>query len=312
MKLKLSILFIAVSLFSNAQELPKTISANHIQVEGTNVFMIPPKSFELSSTFKGFHDPYNPMAMIMLMEIPGPYNEVSKGFNTDMLKEKGMDFISKKEIIVDSYQGLLVQVEQTGNGIIFAKQLLIYGNEDFTMLVNGVFPKDSIQLGKGIVNSIMSTVVDSKILINPRETLSYSIDETVGPLKFISVIGNGMLFNRDLKTPTESPDKATLITDRSYANVEIENKKLFCISRVKNYPDDFSVDVTRGINEIEINGIKGYELYAKNNNRKDEEIYQVILFDNDGGYYVFVGSYSSIKNNVVSDIRRTIRTFKQK
>lgn len=180
------------------------------------------------------------------------------------------------------------------------------------MLVNGVFPKDSLQLGKSIVNSVMSTVVDSKIVINPRETLSYTIDETVGPLKFKSVIGNGMLFNRDLKTPTESPDKATLITDRSYANVEIENKKLFCISRVKNYPDDFSVNVTRGLNSIEINGIKGYELYAKNNDRKDEEIYQVILFDDDGGYFVFVGSYSSNKNHVVSDIRRTIRTFKRK
>lgn len=125
MKLKISILFVAVSLFSNAQELPKTISAEHIQVEGTNVFMVPPKSFELSLTFKGLHDPRNPMLMIMLMEIPGPFKEVSKGFNTEMLKEKGMDFISKKQINVDNYEGLLVQVEQAGNGIIFSKQLLI-------------------------------------------------------------------------------------------------------------------------------------------------------------------------------------------
>ena len=312
MKVKLSLLLLLTSFCIYAQDLPKAISSNHQQIKGTNVFMIPPKSFELSDNYKGFHNPDNQTSMIMTIEIPGPYPEVAKGFNGEMLKKKGMDLISKKDILVDNYNGLLVRVEQAANGMIFSKHLLIYGDEKFTMMINGVFIKDSTQLGNDILASIMSTFVDSKITINPRNELSYTLDESVSSLKFKSVIGNGMIFNRDLKTPTESFDKATLITDKSFANVVIENKQLFCISRIKKYPEDFSVDISRGVNEIEIDGIKGYELYAKNNDTKDEEIYQVILFDDEGGYYLFVGSYLSAKKETALEIKKIIKTFKRK
>lgn len=312
MKLKLSLLLLLTSFCIYAQDLPKAISSNHQQIKGTNVFMIPPKSFELSDNYKGFHNPDNQTAMIMTTEIPGPYPEVAKGFNSEMLESRGMKLISKKDILVNRYNGLLVQVEQAANGIIFSKHLLVYGDDKFTMMINGVFPKDSTQLGNDILASLMSTFVDTKIIVDPRNELSYTLDESVGSLKFKSVIGNGMIFNRDLKTPTESVDKATLITDKSFANLVIENKQLFCTSRIKKYPEDFSVDISRGVNEIEIDGIKGYELYAKNNDNIEEEIYQVILFDDDGGYYLFVGSYLAVKKKAALEIKKIIKTFKRK
>ena len=113
-------------------------------------------------------------------------------------------------------------------------------------------------------------------------------------------MGNGMLFNRDLKTPTESEDKATLLTDKSFANVEIKNEKLFCISRLKKYPDDYSVIPSKGINEIEIDNLKGFELFAKNNDKENEEMYQVILFDQNGVYYLFIGTYVTGSENAIS------------
>lgn len=311
-KIKITTLLLSFSLIGFGQELPKEKSENHIQIKGTNIFMVPPTSFESSSNFKGFQNPNDQSSMIMTMEIPGPYSEVSKGFNSEIMQKQGMELKTKKEIKVAEFDGLLIELDQSANGLIFSKQIIIYGNEKSSTLINGVYLKDSLQLGEKIKESILTTFVDTKVESNPREALNYSLDENVGSLKFKAVIGNGMLLNRDLKTPTESIDKATLLTDKSFAKVEIKNEKLFCISRLKKYPDDYSVIPSKGINEIEIDNLEGFELFAKNNDKENEEMYQVILFEENGGYYLFIGTYVTGSEKAISDIKNIIQTFKRK
>ncbi len=311
-KIRITILLLSFSLIGFGQELPKEKSEDHIQIKGTNIFIVPPTSFESSSNFKGFQNLNDQTSMIMVIEIPGPYSEVTKGFNSEMMQKQGMELKTKKEIKVSEFDGLLIELDQSANGIIFSKQIIIYGNEKSSTLINGVYPKDSLQLGRKIKESILTTFVDVKIKSNPRDTLKYSLNENVGSLKFKAVIGNGMLFNRDLKIPTESIDKATLLTDKSFAKVEIKNEKLFCISRLKKYPNDYSIILSKGINEIEIDNLKGFELFAKNNDKENEEMYQVILFDKNGGYYLFVGTYVTGSENAVSDIKNIIETFNRK
>lgn len=310
--ISITTLFLAISIIDYGQTLPKEKTDKHQQINGTNLFMVPPVSFEISNNFKGFQNPTDQTSMVMILEIPGPFSEVSKGFNNEMLKSRGMDLKTKKEIKVGEFEGMLIELDQYANGMNFSKQILIFGNEKSSTLINGVYLKDSLQLGRKIKESILTTFVDTKTRTNPREALNYTLNENMGSLKFHSVIGNGMLFNRDLKTPTQSADKATLITDKSYTKVEIDNKKQFCISRLKKYPADYSVIPNKGINEIAIDNLKGFELYAKNNDKENEEMYQVILFDDNGGYYLFVGTYKSTSENAISDIKNIIKTFKRK
>jgi hypothetical protein len=274
--------------------------------------MVPPDSYSASNNFKGFQNPLDPTSMIMIVEIPGPYSEISKGFNFEMLKSKGMELKAKKETNISDFKALLIELDQPANGMIFSKHILIYGNEKTTTLINGIYSKDSLQLGEKIKQSVLSTFIDSNLKSDPRASLSYSLNENTGALKFKAVMGNGMLFNRDLKTPTESIDKAALLVDKSFLAIEIENKKLFCISRLKKYQDDYSVIPSKGINEVEIDNLKGYELFAKNNDKVDEEMYQVILFDEGGGYFLFVGTYLPNSHQAIVDIKNIIKTFKRK
>jgi len=303
---------LTISLSGFSQELPKEKSGNHIHIEGTNIFMIPPSTYESSTNFKGFQNPYDQTSMIMTMEIPIPYSEVTKGYTTEMLKTRGKELKTKKEIKVANFNGLLIELDQPANELVFSKQILIYGDETSSTLINGVFLKDSIQLGKKIKESILSTFINIEVKSNPREALSYSLNENAGGLQFLSVVGNGMLFNRDLKTPTESDDKATLIADKSFAQAEINDHKQFCISRLKNYPEDYSVIPTKAINDIEIDGLKGYELFAKNNDTAYENMYQVILFDDEEGYYLFVGMYVATSEKAITNIKDIILTFSRK
>ncbi|GEQ86904.1 hypothetical protein ULMS_24120 [Patiriisocius marinistellae] len=308
-------ILIWLSLLTNfcyAQELPTSITEKHVLIEGTNIYLIPPTTFEQSTNFKGLANPEDQTMMIMTMEIPGPYPEVKNGFTTEMLEKQGMELKSKKEIKIAGYDGLYIELDQSANGLVFSKEMLIYGNNEFTMLINGMHLQEDIAAGKSIKASVLSAYIDNDLALSPRETLAFTVDETVGALKFNSVIGNAMFFNRDLKTPTESEDKATLIIDKSYAEVEIRDKKKFCISRLNSYPDTYSLIKEKGVEDISLDSIDGYALYAKNDNTENEEMYQVILFNEDGGYFIFVGTYLSESVKAESDIKKVIETFKTK
>lgn len=313
-KIILLLTMMGVSTIGLGQEIifADTITQHHILVNGTNISMIPPESFKQSDNFKGFQNPEDQTSMIMLMEIPGPFSEVGKAFNGKMLKTKGMKLLNKQEIKIASYDGYLIDLTQNVNGLTYSKNILVFGNETFSTMVNGIYLLDSIKLEEKIKASVLTTFVDFNLQAEPRKALDYTIDESVGKMQFKSVIGNGMLLNRDLKTPTESKDKATLITDKSFEKPDIQNKKVFCMSRLKKYPDDYSLIIEQGINEIQLDGLNGYELFAKNNDAENEELYQVILFNDDGGYFLFVGTYLKGSETAVEDIKRIIKTFKRK
>ncbi len=285
MKLLLSLLFIIFSLIAPAQTFPESISSNHQIIQGTNIYMIPPTTFSLSTSFKGFQNPEDQTSMIVVVEVPGPFNAISKGFNEKDLNSRGMNLVSKTEVNIADYNGLLINLNQTANGMEFSKHILIYGTDSATTIINGVFLMDSLKLGEKIKKSILSTFIDNSLIVNPREALDYSIDEIVGNLKFKAVMGNSTLLNRDLKTPTESVDKATLIIDKSFVNIVIPDKKEFCISRLQKYPSKYSLKSKTSLKPIEIDNLTGYELFATNYDDEKEEMYQVILFDENVGYY---------------------------
>ena len=291
-----------------------TPTQDHQQVNGTNVFLIPPTSFGRSTNFKGFQNPLDPTSMIMVVEIPGPFTATTEGFNQEVMASRGMELTQKDTVQVGDNSGLLIGVQQSANGMTFYKTILVYGNDSSTVLINGVHLKDSIELGRQIKQSIMSTVIDEKAAVNPRSSLGYVIDETVGGLKFHSVIGNGMLFNRDLKIPTESEDMVILITDKSFAEVQVLDRKQFCKDRLSKYPDPFEIKNGTEIKPIKIDSLEGFSLQASNLENPKEEMYQVILFEEGGGYYLMIGTYLAKDSNnaTLEEVKSTIATFKRK
>ena len=69
-KIKLTTFFVSLSIIVFGQDFSKEKTENHIKVEGTNISMIPPASFEVSGNFKGFQNPIDKTSMIIIMEIP--------------------------------------------------------------------------------------------------------------------------------------------------------------------------------------------------------------------------------------------------
>ncbi|MEO0899894.1 MAG: hypothetical protein AAFY71_26005 [Bacteroidota bacterium] len=284
----------------------------HQQVPGTNIFINPPSGFAPSSNFKGFQDYSKPGTAIMINSLPAPMSQVAKGFTAEMLATRAMTLIQKTVISINGIDQYFVQLEQEANGIVFSKTILLFGDENKTVIINGICPKDSTRLIKEIATSVRTTHVKEDIDSDPRAALDFTLDEKVGNLQFISVLGNGMLFNRDKKMPTESPDRVNFIVDRSYNQEVISDQQAFCKRRLSSYPDPFVMDTNYGLKAVKLDGLSGYELYGTNSNKPEEAFYQLILFPSKGGYYIFLGTFKKGIAQAKQDILKVVATFKRK
>ncbi len=62
-----------------------------------------------------------------------------------------------------------------------------------------------------------------------------------------------------------------------------------------------------------IDDLVGYELYANNNDDANEEMYQIVLFQEKGGYYIFMATYlKEYREEAIKDIKKVIETFRVK
>ncbi|MEO1654487.1 MAG: hypothetical protein AAFU64_13160, partial [Bacteroidota bacterium] len=111
---------------------------------------------------------------------------------------------------------------------------------------------------------------------------------------------------------TESSDQLVLIVDKSFQKLEIENKKFYAIARLKKYPEAFELIIEKEVKEIELDGLKGFALFAQNSENKEEEMYQCLLFPEEGGYYILTATYKKGEEKAIKDAQAIIESFRQK
>lgn len=305
------LLFSQISWGQDSKSENQTLTESQVQIEGTNLFLIPPPDFEQSEEFKGLKNPDDPTSMIMIMELPAPFSEMKNAFTSEALATQGMTLVDKKDWELSGAEAIYFEVEQGSGEYLFYKYIIVFGDEEATTMINGVFLKEDTELGPLILKSLESLVIDNDLDIDPRESLNYSLEEKVGNLNFCNVMGKDMYFARECDPFVEDKDRTALIVARSFEKIEIENQKFFCTSRLKNMPFESNLIDEKGINEVEIDGLKGYELYAQNLDEEGENIYQVTLFEEDGGYFLFMGTYLSGNEKSFNDVKKVIQTFQR-
>ena len=294
-------------------EINNTKTDKHKQIAGTKFFLVPPTGFIPATTFQGYQQ-LNSGASILVMEIPEPFSESTKGFNEQGIKTQGVVLKKKEEIKVNGNQGLFLTTEQFAYGTNYSKYILVFGDSKATYMVNGTFPKEVTELEKDIRESMFSVIYESGLTVDPLSAVSFTVDTENTKLKFGKSMTGMLLYTVDGKVPTESNDKTTFIVGLSLANVQTVDKKLTAITRLKRMPyTDLKIDENK-INEIEIDGISGYEIVGEGldkSNGTKEFVYQVMLFT-DNGYYIMVGTTKNDFEQNLELFKKVARTLKRK
>jgi len=287
------------------------LTAGHISVSGTKISLIPPQGFIKAPNFLGLQQTESGSS-IMIVDIPGPFSETSKGLTKEGFLSKGIEAKEIQNMTLNGLPAILVVGEQNAYGNIYSKFVLAFGTDKETILINGAAPKNLEDIGKLVKASILSAFYEADKKINPFETVDFELDVSGSKLKFAKSISNSLLFTADGEVPTKSPNKITLIATKSFSAVDIKDKKLFALNRLKQMPID--LDNVESNSEITIDGVSGYAIVARAKDKKTgdfEKVYQVMLFS-DNLYYLLVGSTNDKTEKDITELKQVVSTFKRK
>lgn len=302
--------FACLPLFGQTK-IENKLTGEHQNIKGTKVSLIPPKGFTDGLNFLGLQQTESGSS-IMILDIPGPFSETSSGINKENLLSKGVEVSKTEELTINGLPAIFVTGTQNAYGNIYTKLILVFGTDSETIMINSVYPENLKKVGDEIKKSILTVFYDADKKINPFDALDYAIDVSETKLKFGKSMSNSLIFSVDGQSLTTSSDKTRLIVTKSFSQITTEDKKLFCINRLKQTPIEI-VNIEY-VNEITIDGVSGYEIYAKGKSKKSSEtenIYQVILFS-DKLYYILFGTTNDETEKSIEEIKNAVMTFRRK
>lgn len=297
------VLLLAISV--HAQNTPQV-------VHGTKITITPPAGFTTATSFAGFQNKAL-NASIIAAEMPAPIESSISGFNADALKTKGMVLIDKQTMKHQGMDAALLKVMQSANGVNYTKEILIFGNKNKTIIINGMYPESSKQIETDVHTALLSASYDEKIESDPLRIATFTVDTKETSFVFTSHISGSWLYTTDGKTPTQSPDMAYFIAAPSLGSTVIKDKKQFAIERMRKLPNGESI-VIKQTNAVKIDQLDGYELIGEGKDSKGNKqlVYEVVLYAVDNSYYLLTGG--AIKNNesYLKQFRSIANSFKEK
>jgi len=310
------IFLIAITLLTFSSVIGQTITNNVLTIEhqniiGTKISLIPPKGFVKADNFLGLQQTQSG-STIMVLDIPGPFSETSKGMTKEGFLSQGVEVKTIENLTLNNLPAILVTGEQNAHGNIYTKYVLCFGTNQETIMVNGASPNNLEEIAREIKTSILTSFYEKDKKINPFEVLDYEIDISKSKLIFAKSMSNSMTFNIDGLLPTKSADKTSLTIAKSFSKIAIADRKLFALNRLKQLP--IEITKTEATEEITIDGISGYEVLLTSNNKKTsepEKIYFVMLFS-DNLYYIFYGSSNQNFDDNINELKKVVKTFKRK
>lgn len=298
----------------STKETPNNIAGNRLQIPGTKVSLIPPPGFSKADRFPGFFL-READSSIMITEMPGPYNEITKGFNKIDLSARGMSLIEKNNVSVCGKNSLLLNIAQTAHNKLYEKWIVIFGNENETYLVTATFPQElRDKLSNSLRSSILTTQCTADTEKDPFEGLNFSISSSP-KMKFAKRMGYNIMMTKDGSFPVKNKTDPTLIAAPSLSqDLVIEDKKSFAIRRVQQIATLKNIEIDE-IKSITIDNLFGYEITAKGTDKYHggtNYAYQVILFG-ETDYFIILGIVTDgEKVDYLPTFQQIAMTFKQK
>lgn len=310
-QITLTALLLLVTPFLFAQQqVNNKLTKDQQTIKGTKVSLLPAKGFTSAVNFNGLQHNESGSS-IMVLDMPAPYAEISKAITSEALQAQGITVKTIEQLTINSFPAVLATGTQTAQGTGFIKYMLVFGSSTETIMINGAVPESIKKLGEEVKKCMLSVYYDAAKTIDPFDNLDYSIDVSGTKLKFGKNMSNSLIFTVDGQVPTTADDKSALIVAKSFSPITETDKKQFAQNRLKK--TNLNISSVEYVNEITIDGMAGYEIYArgKKQSGETENCYQVILFVDDL-YYILFGTTNDATDNTIDDFKKAVKTFKRK
>jgi hypothetical protein len=304
-------LLIAVLIAAQAPGRPD--ASGYVSFPGAGARLVKPAGFTEAERFHGFQQP-GTQSSVMVVRVPGPYPEVTRGFTAAQLQTRGMQLHSKASVKIDGLPGVLLKVTQRAYQVRFMKWILAFGDETQTFVVTAAFPEArQAQLSGPLKAAVLSARRERTALPEPGADVPFTIAASP-KLKSTRGIGKMLVYTLDGVLPARSREDPLFIAGPSLSKVPVADQREFAIQRLRQTAKTNVTTVTSH-EPIRIDGLDGYETVAEARDAGSGVpllLYQVILFD-DGSYTLMQGRVGAQhREEYLSEFKAMARSFKRK
>ncbi|ACL06106.1 hypothetical protein Dalk_4427 [Desulfatibacillum aliphaticivorans] len=259
-------------------------------VPGTGVDINPPANYIPSDRVTGFMN-METGASIVVMSLPGPYDECMKGgvMDPEEMRAKGVVIISQTPAVVDGNRATLISAKQFVNSVLYKKWILVTDRSSSTIFLMATYPADSPEREGVILKNVLLKAVFTKPSA-PLENLKFSVTAHE-PFEIVEFTGQNVGLLPRGKFPIEDCNTPFMVAGLSLTlKYDVSDRKAFVEKRIKNVASvkDVSIQSTKSIKIGELSGYVTMAIGKDEDTRTPMTIYQVILFDEDG-YCMIMG-----------------------
>jgi hypothetical protein len=251
-------------------------SPGAVDVPGTHIAMVPPAGFELSGSFDGFE--HESGASIVVLELPGSYDEVIPGMTDEGFAGQGITVTSRSDVTIEGRPAVLVEGTQTTQGLEFGKVLLVAGEGELTIVLTGNYPIAEEALGAAIREAELSLSIDPERTIDPQASLTFSIVPEP-PLRFAGAFVNAAIYNTSGTVPSADVDEPFFIVAPSLGGAVPGDLEAFALKRLVETATitDIQVETTKSITIAGRPGIEHVAKAVRASGSGEVVVYQVLL-----------------------------------
>ena len=285
-------------LVAAAVVLATTANAADVQFPaGSKVGLTPPKGFSPSETMRGFNDPDNSSA-ILILEMPAPaFPEVSKAMTAEGLKKQGVTVEKSENLKLKTGNGIFIVGRQETNGEKLRKWILVAGTQDLTVIVTALVPDKAknIYSDAAMRDALTSLDVRGSVPITEQlGLLPFKLDDLAN-LRAFRVEPNTVFLTdgpKDLAEPAEQP--LLVVSAAPGGPTDNQQRELFARNLFAGVAGFKDVQIL-GTDTIRLSGVQTHQLLAEGKDAKtgaNVKLVQWLRFGN-GAFVRFLGVSSA-------------------
>ena len=280
---------------------------SHIDIPHSQYSIVPPEGFEIDPYKIGVAD-YSRGYAITIFEIPVPYQECSPSFSEEKLPHR---LLEREVVQMEGYEAQFVMADDFGMVMKLFHLFLVFGTEEKTTVVKGISPMGADSKVEEIKESILSICYDPDQKYQPGENPYYKIDVSRTGLKFDGVMTWGGVWYK-LEDEDLSPGGGStgVVVHSERGSFKEEDKRGFAVSHFSSTTRETIIE---SIEEVTIDGLKGYEIYGYKQYQEDDFEtlkYKTILFSK-SRYYICEGTATRDYAKNLEMFMQVSRTFER-
>lgn len=290
-----------------AQAQPEAVKTSaHLNIPGTRILMLKPEGYEFNYALGGFMK--GSEFFVKAMEIEIPYSMVAKDFDKKKMEKDGQKVLSLKKLTVSGMPAIFMISESEG----LAMHSLVFGTNDKSIMVMGATESKNAAQSKAVETAILSAVYDASILVDPKATAAFTMDEAGSSFKYATKTMASFLYSKDGNDPTFETG-VPYVEISQYPAEEGLSLEEFVKSNAETslYGELPEGEIKNGTS-LTINGMKAYQLEVHGTGDQKGQIHYYCGMSNERTMIVFTGRAPADVPANLKEFKRLTSTIKLK